>query len=228
MKAVFHMPRRSSRCGSHVHVSPSGGSFDLRELKAIAFAVVWYDEVIQNCLHRSRRDCDYCISNVTHSDTLQQKPFSEIASRINNLSNKASVVELIQGWDKTDRKTLWNFHNVTSRPGSLRPATGSVEFRGGRCLRGPVRTKRWIAFTIAFVALAIEEVCTKILNNPIARLMMCSFHFLSWLLAYEWAPSNFGKTSRLSQLGKASSSIYQRDIRQWTTHRGEFCAFVCT
>lgn len=83
---------------------------------------------------------------------------SASATLINNVSDEASLVEIIQGWDKGDRRTLWNFHNVTPKPNSGKTVTGSVEFRGGRCLRGPVRTKRWIAFSIAFVILAINEV----------------------------------------------------------------------
>ena len=158
MRAVFHEPRRSSRCGSHVHVSPKRGSFNLKELQAIAFAVVWYDDEVQQVLHRCRRDSNYCRRNREHSQKLRDKDMSASATLINNVSDEASLVEIIQGWDKGDRRTLWNFHNVTPKPNSGKTVTGSVEFRGGRCLRGPVRTKRWIAFSIAFVILAINEV----------------------------------------------------------------------
>ena len=51
-----------------------------------------------------------------------------------------------------DRRVLWNFEHVV--PGS----TGTIEFRGGRGLRGPVRTKWWIAFVIAFVNLCAPQV----------------------------------------------------------------------
>ena len=158
MRAVFHAPRRASRCGSHVHVSPSRGHFNLRELQAIAFAVIWYDDEVQQILHRCRRDSEYCRRNRAHSRELWNKDMKATANLINNVSDESSLVRIIQGWDKDDRRTLWNFHNVTSKPGSGKSATGSMEFRGGRCLRGPVRTKRWIAFTIAFVILAIKEV----------------------------------------------------------------------
>ena len=162
MRAVFHAPRRSSRCGSHVHVSPNRGYFNLKEFQAIAFAVVWYDDEVQQILHRCRRDSDYCRRNRAHSRELRDKDMSASATLINNVSDKASLVRIIQGWDNDDRRTLWNFHNVTPKPNSGKSFTGSVEFRGGRCLRGPVRTKRWIAFAIAFVVLAIQEVCTPV------------------------------------------------------------------
>ena len=170
IRAVFHTPRRSSRCGSHVHVSPSRGHFNLKELQALAFAVVWYDDEVQQILHRCRRDSDYCRRNRAHSRELRDKDISASATLINNVSDKASLVGIIQGWDKEDRRTLWNFHNVTPKPNSEQSSTGSVEFRGGRCLRGPVRTKRWIAFSIGFVILAIEEVCIPVsIRNRIAQ-----------------------------------------------------------
>ena len=155
------MPRRSSRCGSHIHVSPGRGEFSLRELKAIAFAVIWYDQEVQRILHRCRRDCDYCRRNIAHSRELRNESIDTIASMINEVSDKSSLVGMIQGWEGNDRRTLWNFQNVTSKPGSQKPAIGTVEFRGGRCLRGKVRTKRWIAFAIAFVILAIKRYSTR-------------------------------------------------------------------
>ena len=54
---------------------------------------------------------------------------------------------------KKDRYVLWNFDNVVQPGGS-----GSVEFRGGRAFRGPVRTKRWIAFVMAFVHFCLNQV----------------------------------------------------------------------
>ncbi|KAJ6015344.1 amidoligase [Penicillium herquei] len=143
MKAVFRMPRRILRCGSHVHVSPGRGDFKLAELQAIAFAVVFYDKQVQQVLPESRRDYIYCKSNKKHSQALQ--------------GSKSRLVELIQGTSKHDRPVLWNFHNVTRMPFANGPAIGTVEFRGGRCLRGPLRTKRWITFPVAFIILAIQE-----------------------------------------------------------------------
>lgn len=159
MLAVFFRPRRSSRCGSHIHVSPGERRFHLSELKAVAFAVVWYNSEVQEILHRCRRNADYCRPNLMHSRLLQGKSISEIAFIINDAPNEADLVRAIQGWEKDDRRTLWNFQNVTAHQPWSQPSSGTVEFRGGRCLRGPVRTKRWIAFAIAFIMLAIEEVC---------------------------------------------------------------------
>jgi hypothetical protein len=156
MRAVFHMPRRVLRCGSHVHVSPGRGSFHLKELQAIAFAVVFYDEQVQQVLPKSRRNYHYCVPNKKHSRHLKGKSMSKVAASINAVKNMEKLVEIVQGLSKRDRPVLWNFHNVTRMPFTTEPAIGTVEFRGGRCLRGPVRTKRWISFAIAFIILAIQ------------------------------------------------------------------------
>lgn len=152
------MPRRSSRCGSHVHVSPGGRRYYLNELKAVAFAVVWYDNEVQQILTRGRRNAHYCRPNIAHSQMLQGRNMSAIAGIINNVRMRADLVKIIQGWGQDDRRTLWNFQNVTTQHLWGRGSSGTVEFRGGRCLRGPLRTKRWIAFAIAFIILAIREV----------------------------------------------------------------------
>jgi hypothetical protein len=159
MRAVYHMPRRLSRCGTHVHVSPGRSYFQLDELKAIAFAVIRYDDQVQQILPESRRDHPYCIRNTKHSSQLRNKSNGQIALLINSVGDKEGLVKLMQGNKKKDRAVLWNFQNVARMPfNTTETVTNTVEFRGGRCLRGPVRTKRWITFAVAFIVLAIKEV----------------------------------------------------------------------
>ena len=165
MRAVFHMPRRVLRCGSHVHVSPSGGSFQLKELKSIALAVVYFDEQVQQVLPKGRRNYHFCVSNKSHSKRLKGKNINTVAESIWSAQKKTDLVEIVQGSSKSDRPVLWNFHNVTVMPFTDEPAIGTVEFRGGRCLRGPVRTKRWISFAVAFIILAIKEVCLTMFDD---------------------------------------------------------------
>jgi len=165
MRAVFHMPRRLLRCGSHVHVSPGRGFFHLDELKAIAFGVVWYDSQVQQVLPQSRRDYHYCTRNKKHSPHLNGKKTGEIATLINGVKSKEKLVEIMQGLTKNDRSVLWNFHNIARMSYTTESATGTVEFRGGRCLRGPVRTKRWITFAVAFVIRTIQEVRCNSVNG---------------------------------------------------------------
>jgi len=54
---------------------------------------------------------------------------------------------------QSDRRVLWNFEHVV--PGDR--CTGTVEFRGGRGLRGPDRTKWWIAFVVSFIQYCISN-----------------------------------------------------------------------
>lgn len=140
-------------------MSPSRGSFQLDELKAIAFGVVFYDEQVQQVLPESRKNNNYCMPNKKHSRNLNGKSVTQVAESIKPVRNEEDLVEIVQGLSKDDRAVLWNFHNVTKMPFTNEPAIGTVEFRGGRCLRGPVRTKRWISFAVAFIVLAIQEVC---------------------------------------------------------------------
>jgi hypothetical protein len=158
MRAVFHMPRRLSRCGSHVHVSPGRGEFRLEELQAIAFAVVFYNDQVQQILPESRRNHPFCVRNNTTAG-LRGKTIGQVATAVNAVQNKKDLVKVVQGLKKQDRAVLWNFQNVARMPYNTNEMLiNTVEFRGGRCLRGPVRTKRWIAFAVSFIILAIKEV----------------------------------------------------------------------
>lgn len=61
--------------------------------------------------------------------------------------------ERLKNFMQSDRRVLWNFEHVV--PGNR--CTGTVEFRGGRGLRGPNRTKWWIAFVLSFVQYCISN-----------------------------------------------------------------------
>lgn len=158
MSAVFHAPRRLQKCGSHVHVSPSRGAFRFSELKAIAFAVFFYDGQVQKILPANRRKNHYCYPNKKHSPYLYHKKINQVLKSIKNTEDKKELVKIVQGLSKKDRPLLWNFHNITRMPFATEKAIGTVEFRGGKYLRGPAKTKRWISFAVAFVVLAIQEV----------------------------------------------------------------------
>ncbi|KAI1417909.1 putative amidoligase [Hypoxylon sp. FL1857] len=143
MSAVFHMPERTARCGSHIHVSRGRRkTFPLSQLKKIAFGIVLYEPLILKLLMANRVDNPYCKPNTKSSNYLRQcDGWTAKAWLINNASSTERLRDIMQ----SDRYVLWNFDNVV--PGK----SGTIEFRGGRCLRGKVRTKRWIAFTIALI-----------------------------------------------------------------------------
>ncbi|KAF4957003.1 hypothetical protein FGADI_3415 [Fusarium gaditjirri] len=67
--------------------------------------------------------------------------YNAVAELIKSAKSTTALKNIMQN----DRYVLWNFDNIV--PGS----SGTIEFRGGRCLRGEIRTKRWIAFTIALI-----------------------------------------------------------------------------
>jgi hypothetical protein len=144
--AVFHMPIQSSKCGSHVHVSSSRG-YTLDDLKRIAYGVVRYEKQVQQILPASRRDNGYCRRNSKNSKTLgKTASLRSRAAAIRRCQSRDSLKQVMQD----ERRVLWNFANITTH--------GTVEFRGGRGLRGPIRTKRWIAFAVGFIELSLQKV----------------------------------------------------------------------
>jgi hypothetical protein len=151
MRAVFHMPERSTRCGSHIHVSAgSDRTFKLAQLKTIAYGIILYEPLFLQLLMADRSNNTYCTANSRKSTQLMACNGNRAA--IARLIDGASTKQVLKGIMQDSRYVLWNFENIVP----LR--SGSVEFRGGRVLRGEIRTKRWIAFTIAFIHMLLEKV----------------------------------------------------------------------
>ena len=158
---VFHMPDRSARCGSHIHVSPvPNKSFGLLDLSNIAFGVIFFEPLVENLLPYNRRNNPYCELNTKHSTKLREYycdeyDLSDIWERIANILDRGEIRDFMQKNESDtckSRYVLWNFAHVTHG------GTGSIEFRGGRGLRGPVRTKRWIAFVVSFIHMCTKQV----------------------------------------------------------------------
>ncbi|KAK3934717.1 hypothetical protein QBC46DRAFT_399148 [Diplogelasinospora grovesii] len=144
MRAVFHMPQRAGVCGSHVHVSRGRNQrFTLAELKTIAYGIVVYEDLVLELLMAYRQDNAYCKPNSEHSTLLQRAAGNRVA--IANMISGAATPEALRDIMQNSRYVLWNFDNVAMNK------SGTVEFRGGRFLRGEVRTKRWMAFAVAFI-----------------------------------------------------------------------------
>lgn len=153
---VFKLPRRSAKCGSHIHVSPGPNKrFTMTELKNIACGIVFYANNLNDLLPRPRRNNPYCqknwetasigmwYRNGSNHDVLQTM------EKIWMLNNEQELKNFMQD----DRRVLWNFEHVVP----VNNSTGTVEFRGGRGLRGPNRTKWWIAFVVSFIQLCISS-----------------------------------------------------------------------
>ncbi|KAI1417907.1 putative amidoligase enzyme-domain-containing protein [Hypoxylon sp. FL1857] len=160
-KEVFRMPDPSRLCGCHVHVSPSPNKvFNIYQLQCIAFGVIFFEPHVESILPRYRRENKYCLKNSMRSQAIQHMgsgdryALKRIKNHIfNNLHTAQALRDFMQGGpdSRKDRYVLWNFDNTCSG------RSGSVEFRGGRGLRGPVRTKRWISFVLAFIHLCLTR-----------------------------------------------------------------------
>ncbi|TKA77741.1 hypothetical protein B0A55_04167 [Friedmanniomyces simplex] len=103
-------------------------------------------------LPAARRNALYCQENSKNSQYLRSNfarfrrdHWQELRTVLAQ-ADRAQIITLMQ----SDRHVLWNFANAATG------RSGTVEFRGGRCLRGPVRTKRWIAFTAAILEMFLR------------------------------------------------------------------------
>lgn len=166
IRDLFRVKKHAISCGSHVHVAPTSRAFTLDELKLIAMFTVIHEDSILKTLHTTRENHKYCERNTKIEGTglwddfgrvkhgRQLSYFREDGLRacqlaIADISSKTELVEYIQG---EERRVLWNFRNIL--PGG----SGTVEFRGGRHLRGPNRTISWATFGILFIDLALRSV----------------------------------------------------------------------
>lgn len=143
MRAVFHMPERADSCGSHVHVSKgTSRRFTLPQLKTIAYGIVLYEPLVAKLLMPCRVGNPYCKPNGQEARLLRQNNTPAARARlIGGAANATALRDIMQD----SRYVLWNFSNIVP------DKSGTIEFRGGRGLRGEVRTKRWIAFAVAFI-----------------------------------------------------------------------------
>ncbi|KAI8626746.1 putative amidoligase enzyme-domain-containing protein [Xylariaceae sp. FL1651] len=158
---IFHTPDKSRLCGSHIHVSPfPRQQFDLIQLKCIAFGVVLFEPHLNQLLPCNRRNNKYCLANTKRSERLQTMGAGDNEELYNiwyfiwhMIRGKQDLRDFMQkGSDPSkDRYVRWNFDNI------LEGRSGTIEFRGGQCLRGPAETKTWISFVLAFVQLCLAQ-----------------------------------------------------------------------
>ncbi|KAI0099790.1 putative amidoligase enzyme-domain-containing protein [Nemania sp. FL0031] len=157
-RRVFHMPKKSTKCGAHIHISPCPSKhFTMRELKDIAYGIVFYEPLVEELLPKDRRNNKYCELNTRHSSKLlsyyqDDSDLPIIWDFIFDIEFADDLRDFMQEntGDKKDRYVLWNFANIFD-------GSGTIEFRGGRGLRGPVRTKRWISFVVSFIDMILKD-----------------------------------------------------------------------
>ncbi|RKK11799.1 hypothetical protein BFJ66_g2115 [Fusarium oxysporum f. sp. cepae] len=159
---IFHMPESSIACGSHIHVSPSPEmEFDLNQLRNIAFGIVYYEPLVIRLLPYHRQNNKYCRPNTLRSGPLydlmssfhEEAALRELWDALDDGVDEEDIRDLMQSGPepKQERYVLWNFDNIFGG------GSGSIEFRGGPGLRGPVKTKRWISFVVSFI-----HMCTNL------------------------------------------------------------------
>lgn len=154
MNTVFDV-QRNFTCGSHIHVAPQERRFSMAELKTIAFAIITQEHMIKSLLPRARSMNSYCQRNSKLSPKLIEffkdgkntRSFAKVKTAIQGMDHPAQILDLMQG---TERYVIWNFKNIRT--------TNTIEFRGGRHLRGHNRTFWWITFAVSFISLALKEV----------------------------------------------------------------------
>ncbi|OAA34646.1 swim zinc finger domain protein [Beauveria brongniartii RCEF 3172] len=149
MRAVFHMPDRNTKCGSHVHIAPGRGKhFRPVTLKKMAFGIAIFEPLVLQLLPEYRADNQYCQPNTKNSPRLSacRGNKEQILELIKTASSSAAIRDIMQ----KDRYVIWNFDNT------LPNKSGTIEFRGGRMLRGEIRTKRWITFAVCFLRAVVE------------------------------------------------------------------------
>lgn len=179
-RTVFYRPERSQLCGSHIHVSAGHQQkFDLPKLRALAFGVIYYETAVYSLLPSCRQNNKYCQLNSERSEALKAREdvFESDAqaiwatrTAIQGIDNRYDLRDFMQKSmnPETDRYVLWNFDNIL--PGR----SGTVEFRGGEGLEGPVETKRWIAFVVAFVHLCVNKVSGLSRATVLASELTCA------------------------------------------------------
>jgi hypothetical protein len=151
---IFQEPNSDRRCGSHVHLKLPNG-FSLSQLKKIACGITFHKDETTKMLPPERRGNLYCMQNWDRSAYLNRRTMDQALELINSANNVQDLIWYMQG-EVVDqqRYVLWNFQNITGN-------SGTIEFRGGRCLRGKYRTKWWIAFAVGFMFFCLENVGVK-------------------------------------------------------------------
>lgn len=146
MRAVLHMPMRSAQSGTHIHIAPGSGThFYLSTLKRMTYGIVIYEPLILTLLMPDQVNMPNWRPNSQASEKLWQcrGNWASIAWLIRSAVNTRGLAQIMQD----SRFVLWNFENI--QPGK----SGTIEFRGGWCLRGEASTRRLMPLPYAYYML---------------------------------------------------------------------------
>ena len=147
--------RRDTSCGMHIHISPREGNFDMGQLRCIAKAVVLWERDTARCAPLSRDDHaqDFCLSNVrgrvpVASELRMHGPLRGVRHAFRHIdhASRDGIVDYVC----PDKHRAWNFLPARET------GHGSVEFRRPPGVITAKKAKHWIAFTMAFVDMAMR------------------------------------------------------------------------
>ncbi|KAF4633001.1 hypothetical protein G7Y89_g5121 [Cudoniella acicularis] len=155
--------RRDMSCGFHIHISPATESYSLAQLRQMAKAVAFWEPMTARCAPPSRQDdvLGMFKSNVSNAlslavDLSTVGGFAYVCRQIDSLA-RDEVCEYLC----PDKHNSWNFRNA--KEGGF----GSIEFRRPPGVVDAKKAKHWIAFTMAFVEMAVQFNPAHFLHQPL-------------------------------------------------------------
>lgn len=156
--------RRDTTCSFHIHISPMQGTFDLPQIRRIAKAVVLWERDTARCAPPSRDDRAqaFCLSNVKGNVPVARElqvhgPRRGLRRAFRYIAH-ASRRELVN-YVAPNKHVAWNLLP------SLETGHGSVEFRRPPGVVTAKKAKHWIAFTMAFVDMAMRTNLERIVRR---------------------------------------------------------------
>ena len=129
----FGKVRIDNECATHVHISPEvGKEWTLMQLKAVARAVLYFEEVFKAIVAPSRRKHKHTKFNKASNRRLQNADFELCCMLIGECVNVEELVSLMQPPDSVninagpDRHYAWNFQNaMDGKLGTIGTSYGS-------------------------------------------------------------------------------------------------------
>jgi hypothetical protein len=142
----------SASCGTHVHVKPEEGDWELSAVKKLAKAIVVFAPIIAELLGPARQTSMYCKDNTRgryiHDDLTSRGGLGLILHRIQGKRKITTLVNYMcppEPEDELGRNYIWNLTNVCDSD-----SCGTVEFRGAGMSLAIDDVRKWVAFVIGF------------------------------------------------------------------------------
>lgn len=150
------------QCSTHVHISPSKGSWTLAQVQKVAKAVLYYERSIDTLLPQERRQSIWAQSN-RHNTSTEPQNIDTLFTWIDEARDIPSITLIMCAFSKDSQygrdvgKTQdfahnvfrWNFTPLTK--GSMR----TIEFRQPPGSSDAAATKLWVTFAASFIQGAV-------------------------------------------------------------------------